>query len=80
MGDKVEWARFSEMGLREQTSGGMYRTVPVLRLHVAKPGESKSMCGKSTSDFKPAQDADWHPRNFCRACRDAAAAQDLTMA
>jgi hypothetical protein len=80
VGDAIEWERLSEMGLREQTSGGVYRTVPVLRLHIAKPGESKVMCGKSKSDFKPAQAADWHPRNFCRACRDAAAAENLTMA
>jgi hypothetical protein len=71
----VKLDRMAEIGMRQQTAGGVMRQVSVLRLHFLMPGEDKTLCGKSRGDLKkpPAENM----RDLCRDCARKAREQKI---
>ena len=75
MSPDIKLDRMAEIGFKEQTTGGVWRQVPVMRLHLAKPGEANMLCGKARSELKvpPAQDF----KDLCRTCAAKARAEKI---
>lgn len=72
----VKLDRMAEIGMKQQTAGGVMRQVSALRLHLLMPGEDTALCGKAKrGDLKkpPAENM----RDLCRECARKAREQKI---